>query len=161
MDKRLSYINWFKKVEIEDTGRVAGSTITLDFPVSSSEGMPLVGYYAVDVFIVCQEWNASIPPQRVPTTQSQTLEVKGSGDSFVVVDISHSYTQGIGMNVSIYNNSLQGSAIVNVTGEDCSDRKISIRFTGPQTATASVQISGGYITFKYLGKQPGDFCSSS
>jgi hypothetical protein len=160
--KRLSYIGWFTEFAIGDTERVLSSTLELDFPPASDEGLPFEGYYEISVFISCQEWDASVPPVRLATFLSQTLEVKGEGESYTTVDRSHHYTQGVGTSVNIFNNSLQGTAIIYVDeGETCSDRKAWIKFTGPQTSTASVQISDGYVTLQYLGKSPGNLCEDS
>ena len=157
--KRWSYIDWFKKFVISDTGRVTGTYIELKFPEATDEGLPYEGYYEINAFIICQEWDASVPPVRLPQYFPQTLEVKGSGESYFTIDVSHHYAQGVGTNVSIYNNSLQGSGIIYVTMDTtCSDKKAYIKFTGPQVGTASVQISAGYVTLKYLGKTPGGIC---
>lgn len=161
--KRFSFIDWFKRFEILDTGLVPGNIIMLAFPPEPNEGLPYSGFYEISTFISCSEYGPNGITDRLAQLNPHTLEIKGSGDNnFHFIDISpHYQTIGPMETVRVYNNSLKGCSIVNITAINlCSDRKVFLRFTGTQINTTYVQINGGYINLKFLGENYGGLCQN-
>lgn len=161
--KRFSYIEWFRQFQIADTLLVPGNEIILSFPPASNEGLPYEGYYEISVFITCSEWGPGTPPILLSQLNPHTLAVKGSSEiDYHFIDVSLSYANIVGETTRVYNHSLQGTSLVNVSslGGLCSNKKVFVKFTGTQIDTIFVQISGGYVNLKYLGANFGDLCQN-
>lgn len=135
-----------------------GITSPVEYDLPSSAGLPYVGYYAVDVFCRVEELDGG--GALVNTLSPHQLEVKSrTSGTYLLIDKSgHFVPPPTAPTAKWVNNSLQGSAIIEVTGSACSDRGIVVKVTLPNTATTK-NVSGGYMHIHYLGTQIGNNCS--
>lgn len=121
---------------------------------SATNGLPLIGYYQIDVFISAQDLDEE--GNVVPTTVSSELQVRGNADpDYETVDISGYGGLGIGSGTWAHG-SLQGSAIVEVSGQECSQRFLTIKYK--QGTGDMHRINGGYCHVEYLGTTQGKSC---
>lgn len=136
----------------------SGSSTTTDktFKLPDSGGLRFSGYYEINVFCEVAEFDVSMV--RVSTTTPQSLSVAMTGVSFRLIDKSPNFVAGVvATDAKMFNNSLQGSWILEVVDADCADRTIDVKVSLPNGVNKS--ISNGYLTVKYLGSLEGNNCS--
>lgn len=148
---------WFKRFDIPGTPLDTVSMIFDNVPKSLEEGLPLDGFYHVDLFIQTAEYKDDMVTRKF-TENPQTLEIYTPGDNWRIIDMSGHFAQGYEPAPSCewFNNSLQGSAIVYVQWNLCGQRDFTWRVTLPNGIYK--QILGGYLHARYIGGIEGILC---
>lgn len=148
----LSYetISYSDRFTISETAFAAGG-VSVEIP-----NIKVEGYYLVTISVGVEErwWNGLAWEQAV-TGSPQTLtisDVNGSEAYTVFTSVNGGGTGGAA--VYIFNNSLQGTCKIRVTGDVIADRKWSVTANLPNPDEG--RITGGYLHCEYLGYLEAD-----
>lgn len=134
--------------------QLAGQTNTWQFDTQNfTDLFPYIGYYQVDTFVKFAEYSSINPNVLANILNSQTLSVKGSGDGTPILVDSSPYISVVGIQnpPKFINNSLQGSAIVNID----SNRNVQVTLYIPNGQWN--EVFGGYLHIEYVGQKEGKY----
>jgi hypothetical protein len=146
--------NWFKRYDIPPTPLAPDTIISGFVPSELGEGLPYKGFYEVDGYVNVREYEEDGVTQAI-TGGPQSISLVAGGWE-LPVDLSGNAGGYSPSPIYWFNNSLQGSAIVEITDDVCNNRVVEYRVTLPNGFKK--QILNGYMHIRYIGKREGNNC---
>lgn len=138
---------WHQSFEIPMVGPQTGNVFTIDLPAVNTppDYLPFDGYYNVDVYVEVAEYDASMLPVNVGTPQMLNVGRSGGGIARAL-DTSPNYIPPVGGSGRMLNNSLQGSAVIELKEGE----KVRIGVTLPNGVNKVV--NGGYVDLNFINE---------